>query len=137
MVDEIEFKCIEEHLEAMRDQLETHLALAQNAIQQTLKLQAVRTAARSAISPANETPPSTITTTSPSSSPAANYQTVNDMIGGKRMAASRSFWSFTPSDVKAKERQKRIEEGRARNWQRKRFDPERYIKLAEQALAEL
>lgn len=50
---------------------------------------------------------------------------------------SRSFWSFTPVNVKLAEKQKKIEEGRARGWQRKRYNPEKCEALIENALAEL
>ena len=51
--------------------------------------------------------------------------------------SSKSFWSFTPANVKLAEKQKKIEEGRARGWQRKRYNPERVEALIDDALAEL
>jgi hypothetical protein len=46
---------------------------------------------------------------------------------------SKSFWSFTTADIKVADRQKKIEEGRARGWERQRYRSERYQALAEKA----
>ena len=40
-------------------------------------------------------------------------------------------------DVKAADKQKKIEEGRARGWERQRYRSERYQQLAEKAEREL
>lgn len=97
------------HIEGMRSQLETHIRLLQDAKQQTIKIQSERAVARMA--------PMAMT--------------------DRRIQQSHSFWSFTPVDIKAIERQRRIEAGRKRGWMRARFDPTRYRRLAEKALAEL
>jgi hypothetical protein len=50
---------------------------------------------------------------------------------------SRSFWSFKDAEVEKKEKLTKIEEGRARGWETARFDPKKYVELAEDALSEL
>jgi hypothetical protein len=55
----------------------------------------------------------------------------------KCLPQSKSFWSFTPVNVKLAEKQKKVEEGRARGWERKRYRSERYEALMEDALSEL
>jgi len=54
-----------------------------------------------------------------------------------KLPQSRSFWSFKDPQVESAERTERIEKGRSRGWARERFNPEKYIKLSEEALAEL
>lgn len=54
-----------------------------------------------------------------------------------RLPQSRSFWSFKDPQAEKNEKQARIEEGRARGWQRERFDGGKYVDLTEEALAEL
>ncbi|QIW95669.1 hypothetical protein AMS68_001187 [Peltaster fructicola] len=53
------------------------------------------------------------------------------------LQSSKSFWLFTPETTRSSEKQSRIAEGKAREWKRERFQPDRYILLAEKALAEL
>ena len=54
-----------------------------------------------------------------------------------RLSQSRSFWSFKDEEAEKKEKMARIKEGRARGWKTARFEPKRYIELAEDALAEM
>jgi hypothetical protein len=58
-------------------------------------------------------------------------------LGPQQVPSTRSYWSFVPAHIKATEKQERIAAGRARNWERKRFQPERYQELCEQALGDL
>lgn len=62
--------------------------------------------------------------------------TSNTKIATK-LPQSRSFWSFKDEEAEKKEKMTRIEEGRARGWNTARFEPKRYVELAEDALAEL
>jgi len=103
----------------MRSQLQTHLALLQRAKLNTTVAQAERASrlAYSRSSRVGGTPNSTGT--------------------GKHLPQSKSFWSFTPVDVKKAEKQRKIEERRAKGWERKRYRSEKYVALAESALAEL
>ncbi|KAI5237781.1 hypothetical protein E4T43_07919 [Aureobasidium subglaciale] len=54
-----------------------------------------------------------------------------------KLPQSRSIWSFKDPEAEKKERVTRVEEGRAKGWRTERFEPKRYIELAEEALAEL
>lgn len=54
-----------------------------------------------------------------------------------KLPQSRSFWSFKDPQTETTERTARIEKGRARGWTRERFDPKKYSKLADEAMAEL
>lgn len=110
---------LSEHLSGMHAQLQTHLALLHQAKLRTTVAQAER-AARIAMS----------------KSPRVGI-TPNATASGKRIPHSKSFWSFTPVDVKKAEKEKRIEERRAKGWERKRYKSEKYVALAESALAEL
>lgn len=119
---EIDTARVEEHLQAFRARLHTHLRLVQSARLLTSIAQNKR-AARS--SPVTES--FSIMRSSSTSRP-----------GGKGgLAHARSFWSFKPEDVKVDERRKKIETRRAQGWKRGRFRPEKYQALAENALAEL
>lgn len=100
---------LSEHLDGMHTQIKTHISLLQRAKLATTVAQ-TESASRSIPS-----------RTSPQ----------------KRVPKSKSFWSFTPVDIKLAEKQKKIEEGRARGWGRKRYRPEKYDVLVENALAEL
>lgn len=114
-----------EHLSAMRTQIQTHITLLQRAKLATTVAQAER-ASRSTMS-ANARLDGGVFGRGPAmATPAA-----------RRIPQSKSFWSFTPVDVQAAERKKRIAEGRARGWERKRYTSEKYVALAEKALAEL
>jgi hypothetical protein len=55
----------------------------------------------------------------------------------QKLPHAKSYWSFVPAHIKANEKQERIVAGRARNWERKRFQPQRYQELCEQALGDL
>lgn len=121
----IDLSRLTEHLSAMRTQIQTHIILLQRAKLATTVAQAER-ASRSTMS-ANARLDGGIF----GRSPAMTTSTA------KRIPQSKSFWSFTPVDVKAAERKKRIEEGRARGWERKRYTSGKYVALAEKALAEL
>jgi hypothetical protein len=57
--------------------------------------------------------------------------------GNAKLPQAKSYWSFVPAHIKANEKQERIAAGRARNWERKRFQPQRYQELCEQALGDL
>lgn len=100
---------LSEHLDGMRMQINTHINLLRRAKLATTVAQAERA--------------------SRSQAPALAPQ--------KRLPKSKSFWSFTPADVKIAEKEKKIEEGRARGWARKRYDPGKCEVLVENALAEL
>ena len=104
---------ISSHLQALHSQIETHISLLEEAKQRTLTAQAERETKNNMRKV-------------PASKAAA---------GG--MPQSRSFWLFTPEDMKVAEKQRRMEEGRQRMWMRVRFDPGRYQGLAERALGEL
>ncbi|OQN99407.1 hypothetical protein B0A48_14384 [Cryoendolithus antarcticus] len=118
---------IESHLDALCAQLQTHLRLVQTARLKTTIPQAQRSARTGPTvgTPLARIPRGKRTGISEPKTPST-----------KGVAQSRSFWSFTPADVQASEKQKRIEEGRARSWKRQRFDAGRYRELAERALAE-
>ena len=101
--------CLSEHIDGMRKQINTHINLLRRARLATTIAQAERA--------------------SRSQAPALAPQ--------RRLPKSKSFWSFTPADVKIAEKERKIEEGRARGWARKRYDPRRCEALVENALAEL
>jgi len=105
----IDLTRLSEHLDGMRVQLTTHINLLRQAKLATTAAQAKRASRAQA--------------------PAHAPQ--------KRLPKSKSFWSFTPVDVKMAEKERKIEEGRARAWARKRYDPRKYEALVENALAEL
>ena len=113
---------LDEHLKGMQIQLESHVGLLQDAKQRTLDLQNERAA-----------------TTRPPPKKGGKLGAIIDAAGAKnqRPPPSRSYWSFTPENIKVVEKQKRIEAARGRGWARKRFDPTRYTELAEKALADL
>ena len=102
-----------EHLAAMDTQIKTHITLLQQASLATTIAQAERVSRLTASSQSPVT----------------------------RVPHSKSFWSFTSvdveGDVKAADKQKKIEEGRARGWERQRYRSERYQQLAEKAEREL
>lgn len=104
-----ELSRLEEQFDGIHTQVKTHIDLLHRAKLATMNAQAER-AAR-----------------------------VNNKKHSPQMSIphSKSFWSFTPVNVKLAEKQKKIEEGRARGWQRKRYDPERCEALIDNALAEL
>jgi hypothetical protein len=62
---------------------------------------------------------------------------ISDTKTNTKLPQSRSFWSFKDAEAEKKERLTKIEEGRARGWKTVRFEPKRYIELAEDALCEL
>ncbi|KAK5689714.1 hypothetical protein LTR97_012713 [Elasticomyces elasticus] len=127
------------HVVAMRTQLETHLRLLDQAMQGTLTAQAKRAANRVSSAPSKGTLlKSDRTSASSYATPMSSTSNRGSVSSeSKRLPASRSYWSFTPVDLKAEELRKRVEEGRKRGWARTRFDREKYVVLAEQALAEL
>ncbi|KAK4954642.1 hypothetical protein LTR10_008075 [Elasticomyces elasticus] len=128
-----------DHVVAMRAQLETHLRLLDQAMQGTLTAQAKRAASRASSAPSKGTPlKSDRTSASSYATPMSSTSNRGSVSSeGKHLPASRSYWSFTPVDVRAEELRKRVEEGRKRGWARTRFDREKYVVLAEQAWAEL
>jgi hypothetical protein len=115
------FQLVNDHLRAMQVQLQSHLRLLQNAKQKTADIQAERSVAHSLNNKKSKTTSSN------------NLATIEQ----KRLPTGRSYWSFTPEDVRIVEKQNRIQAGRARDWRRERFDPQRYQHLADAALAEL
>ncbi len=131
------------HVRAMRTQLETHLRLLEQETQRTLTAQTKRASERASTAPTTGTPLAPVRgsldgagagISRPSSSGSKHDSVVGE---SKRLSASRSYWSFTPVDVKAGGLRKRIKEGRERGWARERFGRERYVSLAERALGEL
>jgi hypothetical protein len=100
---------LSEHLEGMHTQIKTHIGLLHRAKLATTVAQADR----------------------------ACRARTSGCTPQKRMPQSKSFWSFTPVNVKLAERQKKIEQGRASGWERKRYSPEKYDALVDNALAEL
>jgi hypothetical protein len=113
-----QLRLIDDHLQGMRNQLQSHIKLLREAKQRTLDLQTERLSAR--LNPAK----------------ASSLNAVAASKGGS-LQQSRSYWSFTPEDQKVLEKQKRVQAGRDRGWMRARFDPTRYTVLADAALAEL
>jgi hypothetical protein len=107
--EDMDLTLLSEHLDGMRKQINTHINLLRRAKLATTVAQAERASRAQA--------------------PALAPQ--------KRIPKSKSFWSFTPTDVKIAEKERKIEEGRARGWVRKRYDPWKYEALVENALAEL
>lgn len=105
-----------EHLNAFRMQIDKHIDLLHQARLRTSAAQAER-AVRN------------------------NFRKVPaekaSRLSGGRLQQGRSFWLFTPQDIKAMDKQRRIEDGRQRMWSKPRFDPTRYQELADKALAEL
>lgn len=100
---------LSEQLDGMRKQINTHINLLRRAKLATTVAQAERASC----------------TQAPTKAPQ------------KRIPKSKIFWSFTPTDVKMAEKERKIEEGRARGWVRKRYGPGKYEALVENALAEL
>jgi hypothetical protein len=109
------------HLQAMRTQLQSHLNLLHAAKLKTSDTQSER-------SLAHATNDRRMKEMSSKSQPGAN---------GNSLPSERSYWSFTPEDVRIVEKQNRIQAGRAREWKKERFDPTKYRDLADAALSEL
>lgn len=126
IVAHVDVRRLDEHLMGMRKQLNSHITLVQQSKLRTTIAQAERTVARS-------TPPISTDLRDVSN----QFIDKNLKTGKKSMQPSRSYWSFTPEDFKSSEKKRRIDAGRARGWQRNTFRPERYMALAEKALAEL
>jgi hypothetical protein len=106
---DMDLTCLSDHLDGMRKQINTHISILRRARLATTIAQAERA--------------------SRSQAPALAPQ--------KRLPKSKSFWSFTPADVKIVEKERKIEDGRARGWARKRYDSRKCDALMENALAEL
>ncbi|GAB7335240.1 hypothetical protein MBLNU13_g07654t1 [Cladosporium sp. NU13] len=106
---EMDLTRLSEHLDGMRKQINTHINLLRRAKHATTIARAER---------------------------ASRFQ-APALAPQKRLPKSKSFWSFTPADVKMAEKERKIEEGRARGWARKRYDPGECEALMENALAEL
>jgi len=107
---------VNDHLQGMRAQLQSHIKLLKEAKQRTLDQQTERLASR------------------------LNHAKGSKLAGGwnnSKMQSTASYWSFTPEDQKVIEKQKRMQAGRERGWMRARFDRTRYVALADAALAEL
>lgn len=97
------------HLDALRSQVRTHLEDLRILKTATFTLQAER----------------------------ASRRAQRTLFAPTKLPQSRSFWSFKDPQAQSAEKTARIEQGRARGWARERFDPQKYVKLAEDALAEL
>jgi hypothetical protein len=100
---------LSEHLDGMRRQINTHINLLRRAKLATTVAQAER----------------------------ASRANTPRQAPQKRVPQSKSFWSFTPESIQVAEKEKKIKEGRARGWARKRYDPRKYEALIDSALAEL
>lgn len=101
------------HLAALHEQITTHLYQLLDLKQSTTTEQEERVRRQSGTIPSASTIPNT------------------------RLPQSRSFWSSKDAEAEKQEKQARIKGGRARGWKSKRFEPERYKELAENALADL
>lgn len=106
---DMDLTSLSEHLDGMRTQIKTHISLLGHAKLATTVAQAERASRSNASRPSPQT----------------------------RVPHSKSFWSFTPVNVQTADKQKKIEEGKARGWERKRYRPEKCEALIENALAEL
>lgn len=131
---EVDTTRIEEHLQAFRSRLHTHLRLVQSALLLTSIAQNKR-AARSSPLSENFGPYGGV----PQAKDGRPVKFDGDRApsGKGGLAHAKSFWSFKPEDVQADEKRKRIEARRAQGWKRDRFRPEKYHTLAENAMAEL
>ncbi|TKA82241.1 hypothetical protein B0A55_01687 [Friedmanniomyces simplex] len=133
----------DDNVQAMRTQLETHLRLLEHETQRTLSAQTKRAAERTSTAPTTGAPLAPVRGSldgagSISSRPGSSASRHDSVLGEpKRLSVSRSYWSFTPVDVKAEDLKKRVKEGRQRGWARERFGRGRYVGLAERALGEL
>lgn len=119
---------LDQHVLGMHEQLLTHLEMLRELKQNTLQAQAERASVR-----ATSAPTSQIVHCDKEKGERRAFSS----LSGNKMPQSRSYWSFTPPEVKQTEKQKRIEAGRGRDWERVRFQPGRYVQLAERALSEL
>ncbi|KAK5135408.1 hypothetical protein LTR08_005350 [Meristemomyces frigidus] len=145
---------VTEHLLAMRNQLQSHIARLESARQATLTAQATEISKRaSACAPTNGTPLPPLwasmdgasSGSRPSSSVSGRQNSSyldskhDSIVGGdgKRLTLAKNFPSFTSEQVMAEEKQKKIQAERERGWVRERFQAKRYQELAEKALAEL
>jgi hypothetical protein len=99
------------HLTAIRAQLDTHLHHLLELKQSTITEQEERVRRQSG--------------------------SISNTKTNTKLPQSRSFWSFKDAEAEKKERLTKIEEGRARGWKTVRFEPKRYIELAEDTLSEL
>lgn len=117
------------HFSGLFVQLNTHLTLLRTLQSQTLAAQAERQQRKSqrAREPAFFS--------SPLPKPRDEGGEANK--AEKQIPQGRSYWSLSSPDTKQAAKAKRVEEGRARVWQRPRFDAAKYERLAEVALQEL
>ncbi|KAK0260126.1 Glycoside hydrolase, 38 vacuolar alpha mannosidase [Friedmanniomyces endolithicus] len=119
------------HVQAMRTQLATHLRLLAQETQRTLTAQSKRATERASTAPTTGTPLAPVRGSLDGAgagiSRLSSSGSKQDSVLGesKRLSASRSYWSFTPVDVKAEGMRKRVKEGRERGWARERFERER------------
>ena len=118
---DLQINSINDHLQGMRVQLQSHIKLLKEAKQRTLDLQTERLASRL------------------NAAKRSKFGNVIEAAGskGSNMQSTASYWSFTPEDQKVHEKQRMIQAGKERGWMRARFDPTRYTALADAALAEL
>ncbi|KAF2763725.1 hypothetical protein EJ03DRAFT_332489 [Teratosphaeria nubilosa] len=118
------------HVEAMERQIRRHIAMLDIIKRQTLAVQAARAAER----------PKSLTSLAPLSRPgsssSSNHDSVMSAENKRFMPRSKSLRMEQEKDT-PEQRRKRLEAGRARRWERPRFDAQRYVDLADQALAEL
>lgn len=129
---------LQDHLDSMRMQLETHITLVQQVKEHLSELQAERASSRARPNTdlALEELP-TIGDKSTRQNKQASYR--QPSFNSEGLPRARSYWSFVPEDEKAAAKLKRIRDGRSRNWERKteRFDARKYQDLCERALNEL
>ncbi|KAI6884233.1 hypothetical protein KC360_g8062 [Hortaea werneckii] len=128
------------HLEAMAIQLDSHLEMLKRARRETVAKQLERENQRSKMGIASSTSPqlSHMGSSNGRFQPHSNDgPKIAAESGNGRIQQMRSFWSFEPAGVIADEKRRRIEAGRKRGWVRERFCAEKYVDLAEKAMAEL
>ncbi|GAB7354696.1 hypothetical protein MBLNU459_g5116t1 [Dothideomycetes sp. NU459] len=98
------------NLQALEIQLRTHLLQVQTLQSETVNAQTER---------------------------AQNKRASIGPTSSRKSSHSRSFWSFKDPTVSIAEKSDRIMKGAARGWARERFIPDKYMQLADEALAEL
>lgn len=128
---------LNDHLDSMRMQLETHITLVQQTKEQLRDFQTERALSKRTanIDTLSGTLPTNITRDARRASCA--YE--QEPLISSSLPRARSYWSFVPDDAKAAEKSRRIRDGRERKWERRteRFDARKYQNLCERALDEL
>jgi hypothetical protein len=128
-----------EHIDAMRVQLGNHLRLLDQAVERTVNAQTAHGTERISLTPSVKSVASKGIECSSTARPDSALSRHDSIVSveSKRTTQVRTYWSFTPEDVKIVEMQNRRKRGRERKWVRDRFQPEKYVELAENALREL